>query len=280
VSDPPGLWVPLLQRLTSEVPTWYVWKNADSALLGEGDVDSAAPRREWPRLVAEFRAWARETHLRAVVVCRHAPDSLIVVGCTASRPTRLLQLDVYDRLARVAPAERLLAASELDERGFRRLRPGAEGLLLFLVRARRGGRPPLVLEDVDTARRLLAEDPDGAELASRLLGAMGASAFAGAHALLRGTWNRRAMLMLEPAYAMHALGDVRRRAAWLRFVVGRGRRCPVLRSLAHGRTVAEDLDAWLAEVERRGDAVYEHEPFSDGERRARDRARRGQRHPQ
>jgi len=246
----------LLRRLTAVVPDWYVWKNADSALAGQGDVDSLAPRAAWPLIVAEFRAWARASELGPVVVCRHTPGALIVVGSLPSTPTRLLQLDVYDRAARVVPAERLVGASELDTRGFRRLRPGAEGLLLLLVHARRAGRPPRRLEDLWTVRRLLSDDPGGAELASEMLGPVGAPAVAGAKAVLADSWSRRAMLGLEPVYAVGAVRDLRRRATWLRFKLTRGHRCPVLTALASGRVVSEDLGAWLDRVERGGHAVY------------------------
>jgi len=47
------LWLDLLRRLTATSPTWLVWKNVESALDGEGDIDSAAAPADWDALEAQ-----------------------------------------------------------------------------------------------------------------------------------------------------------------------------------------------------------------------------------
>ena len=49
-SDRTALWLPLLRRFTELSPRWVVWKNADAALAGVGDIDAAAPESDWPAL--------------------------------------------------------------------------------------------------------------------------------------------------------------------------------------------------------------------------------------
>ena len=51
----------LLRRLTDLESGWFVWKNGDVAVAGPGDIDSAAERQAWPAIVAEFRAWRRQS---------------------------------------------------------------------------------------------------------------------------------------------------------------------------------------------------------------------------
>ena len=42
----PPPWLPLLRRLTELSPAWGVWKNADRAIAGYGDIDSiSSPSR-------------------------------------------------------------------------------------------------------------------------------------------------------------------------------------------------------------------------------------------
>jgi hypothetical protein len=248
VSEPP--WLPLLRQLTSVDPAWGVWKNADRALEGEGDIDSVAPKDAWPALVDEFRRWARESRIGPVVACSHAPGTLVVVGCAGRTPTRLLQLDVYERVAGVADASALEPVMEKDPRGFRRLRPGAEGLLLLLAITRRGARRPRSAHDLERVAQLVTDDPDGARCVASCLGDVGPRALAGATAVAAGRWDRRPMLALEFGYLVRALRDPRPRAAWLAFVLRGRRRCPVLLALARGRVVPGDLAAWLDEVAR------------------------------
>ena len=54
-ADRTAVWMPLLQGLTEPSPGWLVWKNAESALTGTGDIDAAADETDWPVIEAEVR---------------------------------------------------------------------------------------------------------------------------------------------------------------------------------------------------------------------------------
>lgn len=137
--------MPFLKRLTVLCPDWGIWKNADAALSGSGDMDSAAPTRDWDVILREFRRWASENELGPVTACRHVHGVLFILTLDKKRST-FVELDVnarqYFRGWTMFRAEDLAPLMELDERGFRRLRPGAEGVMLLLGNgARWGGRP-------------------------------------------------------------------------------------------------------------------------------------------
>lgn len=241
-------WLPLLRRLTAREPDWFVWKNADAAISGSGDVDSAAPQRAWGGVTAEFCAWASATGAGPVVICTHAPGSLVAVACVGSDRRALAQVDVYQRMGRIAHADKISASAELDPRGFRRLRPGAEGLLLLLAVSRRPGRKPESPEALGRIRSLLRSDPEGAEKAARAVGLGGSLALLGARAVAEGRWSVGAMAALELVYAQHAIVEPAQRLAWVRFRLRRESRCPVLEALADGRRIRGDVDAWLRAV--------------------------------
>ena len=121
---------------------------------------------------------------------------LILVACSGERPTRLLQLDVYSRhLFRGAPvvsADELVPLAGLDEHGYRRLRPGAEALLLLLRRLPRGGRTPSPVARTPILE-LLATDPAGAAELAALLGFPPRAV----RTLQAGGWDRRSSLAFE-----------------------------------------------------------------------------------
>ena len=48
------LWLSLLRRLTAASATWLVWKNVESALTGQGDIDSAAAPADWDVLEGQL----------------------------------------------------------------------------------------------------------------------------------------------------------------------------------------------------------------------------------
>lgn len=243
-------WLPLLQRLTELSPLWGVWKNADDALLGQGDVDSVAPRNAWPRIIDEYRRWAADFGVGPVVVCPHVPGSLLLVACQPGSPS-LFELHVLARSSlRGAPlfsAEDLKPLMCLDPRGFRRLRPGAEGLLLlFYNGTRSGGR---AAPEVLRARRidtLLRRDPEGTVLASTLFGTADRHAIKAAQAAEDQDWNRWSVLLVETLITARVL---RHPLAVLRAQL-RARRglCPVIQALKSGRRAPTDQQAWLQRV--------------------------------
>jgi hypothetical protein len=242
-------WLPLLQRLTEAAPSWGVWKHAESALDGEGDIDSTAARAEWGTIAREFCGWASSNGFAPVVVCTHVPGLLVLTACAGDSPTRLLQVDVYSqhlfRGATVARAEQLRRVMELDPRGFRRLRPGAEGILSLLhAGLGYGGRPPRgsTAAMVDLARR----DPDGA---CRLASVVGLPPSA-VQAFERGNWDRPTVLAFELRALLRLFTDPKAIARCVVLDYRRVRPCSLLRALAQDRRVADGRVQWLREVGR------------------------------
>ncbi len=246
--------MPLLRQLTERTPHWAVWKNADSALLGTGDVDSVAPRPAWGLIEGAFHDWARTGDLGPSFTCRHIPRTANHFVLLDGGPD-LLQLEVKAgatfRGSVQFHAEDVLALTRLDDRGFRALRPGAEGLLKLVLNGMgRGGRPDwdgIAAKDV---LELLEEDWAGAERMAGRLGRGGAAALRGARAALRGEWDRRSMLSVEAWAVAKAVvqPQVVAERVWFRAVRKPG--CPVLRTVyRHGRRVpTNDPGGWLSLV--------------------------------
>ncbi|MEJ7568867.1 MAG: hypothetical protein WKF41_11440 [Gaiellaceae bacterium] len=233
----------LLNRLTEASPSWLIWKNVDSALSGAGDVDSVAPQREWPSAVEVFTAWAADAGLRPVIVCRHLPGALFLVACDQAAK-RLVELDVYSHLvlrgrAYVAPEE-LASLTQIDPRGFRRLRPGAEGLFLLLASTASDKR----------LRELLDSDPGGASQAAALFGRFSRAALLCADATVRDRRNRWAMTRWKLGALAGVARAPRLACSRLFFGLGRGSGCPVIAALAAGRRIPPEATTWLADVRR------------------------------
>lgn len=245
------LWLPLLRRLTDAAPSWGVWKSPDSALEGDGDIDALGSEGDWDIVLDVYRSWAGERALGPVIACTHLPDLLVLA---ASEGTRLLQMDVYSRQAfrgpRFTSADALQPLMQLDERGFRRLRSGAEGLLLLLTAGvRRGGRPA----DTDTMTRiaqLLRADQKGVEETANAIGRRGSRALAAAQALAAGGWNRRALVLLEVSSAVRLLVNPQELTTCIVRDARRLRPCPLIKALEAGRRVPGDPARWFEEVSR------------------------------
>jgi hypothetical protein len=247
-----AIWLPLLRRLASVAPSGGVWKNADAALAGIGDVDFTASEDRWDLIVEEFRGWAAQVGAEPVVVCRHVPDTLLVIGVDEARP-ELLQLDVRGRAtfrgSTVLKANDLIALMRKDGRGFRVLRPGSEGLLKLVLKGLGlGGRPKWDRLRRERVAELLRQDPEGKVAAASLFGPARTAVIAGADAVVRGGWRRAAMLEVEATLAARMLREpsvVLRRAAF-RLT---GNDCPVVRStMRHGRKIPADTASWMAKV--------------------------------
>ena len=246
------LWLPLLRRLTAASPTWLVWKNVESALEGQGDIDSAALPADWDALEEHFVAWAREFDLMPVVACNHIPGGRNLVA-VPSGSTTFLELSIKNdkafRGSNLFVLDDLLAMSRMDDRGFRTLRPGAEGLLKLVLNGSKWfGRPDREGLESKRVRELLAEDPDGVAQAARLFGRAEGAARDLARAVIADTWDRRAMVTIEARALANA---VRRppasaRRAWFRLTMPR--RCPVVYAIGHGRLVGDPRDGWLGDV--------------------------------
>jgi hypothetical protein len=208
-----------------------------------------ASEQDWPVVVRAFRNWAREEAIGPVIQCTHFSGLLILVACAGDRPTRLLQLDVYARHlfrgATLVGADELVPLTGLEEQGYRRLRPGAEALLLLLRGLPRGSRTPspaaraLILEG-------LAADPAGAADLAALLGFPPRAL----RALQAGGWDRGSTL----AFELRAVSRLLSRPAELRACIAldyrRVRGCPLVETLEQGRRVEGDRSEWVSMIAR------------------------------
>jgi hypothetical protein len=249
VTLPSAEWLPLLQRLTYVSESWGVWKNADRALAGQGDVDSVAPAAEHVFLAEEFCRWAAEAGLHWVVRCRHAGGILVLI---AGDPSRWAQLDLVSttpfRGARLFSADDLVPLMLMDPRGFRRLRSGAEGLFLLLYKGLRwGGRPDWPNLRRYNALDKIVRDWAGAEAAAALLGSASGPLLRAVRSAIRGEWNGPALLHAEALTLLRGFTDPR---ALVSRAIVRGwklPRCQVAKAIAAGRR-PEQLDQWLQRV--------------------------------
>jgi hypothetical protein len=252
--DRSALWTPLLRRLTVRCPTWGIWKNADAALAGSGDIDSTAPREDWPVIIQEFRRWAAEHGFGPVTACDHVHGVLFILAVDPPGRT-FLELDVnarkYFRGWTLFQPDDLTPVMEIDDRGFRRVRRGAEGIILLLQNGSLwGGRPhPAGLRKRSVASFLRA-DPDGVQLMAELFGPARGAMVRAANAVAQGEWDSKAMLTVEGWSVLRALTEPRV-VMWRLRSRPIKKRCPVLRSIfVDDRRLPADVDGWLASVEK------------------------------
>lgn len=244
------LWLPLLASITEEFPAWGVWKNVESALAGTGDVDSFSPPEHWPGIQRHFTEWAGAQRLGPVLTCRHIPQGPHFITVEPDSPY-LVQLDVKTRGtfrgSTLIDAWTLPALSEIDNRGFRRVRPGVEGIIkLCLNGTRRGGRPNSAALQSKGVRALLAADPEGVERGAALLGWARRPALRGAHAVLNDGWDQRAMASVEAWSAIRSVAEPRTALSrwWFLHVVAP--RCPVIQLIrTQNRRIEGDPIAWI-----------------------------------
>ncbi len=246
-------WMPLLQRLTRLSPRWAVWKNADFALAGEGDIDSVAPQGDWPLMAREFRSWVTEHHLGPAFACRHIPIGVEFIAVPA-RAEMFVEIGAKARRifrgSTMYTAEDFVPLMRMDARGFRVLRPGAEGLFKLLLGGFGWDGHPhweqLVAKNVPD---LLRDDPVGVREAAKLLGVARAPAIAAAEAAARGEWDRRAVLFVEARSLARGALEPEVVARKLHYQMGVKSRCPVLRVLFKDRRrIPADRERWLQEV--------------------------------
>jgi hypothetical protein len=255
--------LPLFRRLTALSPASIAWKNADPALDGVGDVDWVARSETWESIVGEVRAWAARVGLGPVVVCRHFPDGMFIIALDEDR--EFFQLDVRSRATyrggTVFRAHDLEPMAEMDPRGFRKLRPGAEGVLkLVLKGVDRVGRPRARNLAKECVLELMREDAAGVRQAAALFGPARDALVSAAESYLAGRWNRPAVMAVEMACRLRALGSPGVALTRARFRVGSMRRCPVLRASIEGhRHPPADYAEWL----RRVAATHQTFPVDD-----------------
>ena len=229
------LWLPLLQRLTVRSPSSVVWKNASSALKGHGDLDVIAPPADWDAIESEFRGWAGAAGLGPVAVCRHVPGSMFLLAADSERPA-FFELDIKARGSyrgrTIFRASDLQPLAELDARGFRRLRPGAEGVLKLILNGTEddGGLNPQRVRR-EGVLELLREDPVGAAQATQLFGRARAQIAALVDDFLRGEWDRSRMLTFRARLRLGLIFEPAEllRRLWSRIKPGGG--CRGIKSL-------------------------------------------------
>jgi hypothetical protein len=253
-ADRKALWLPLLRRLSERVPEWVVWKNVDSAFYGGGDIDAAAPESAWPTIQNEFVTWAQELGLTPVIVCKHIPGGLNLIAVPPGFAT-LLEVGVKEKkiwrgtsLFRVCDLLPLIVSDPL---GFRRIRPGAEGVLKLLLNATRwNGLPDIHAIAQKHVRELLREDPEGARLCSRVLfSPVRGSLDRACDAVAEEKWDRGALMAVQ-TWALsrnffHPMIAARR--LWFRATAIKS--CAVVSTLLRDyRRVPDDRAAWLQRV--------------------------------
>ena len=247
------LWLDLLKRLTARSERWLVWKNAGSALHGEGDIDSAAPAEDWVALQGDFDAWVKDHDLWPATACGHIPGGLNLVAFPAGESTFLevsIKATKAFRGATLFRMEQLLPLAELDPEGYRRLRPGAEGVLKLLLNgtAWLGRENPAGLA-AKNVRSLLVADLAGARLAASLAGNSEDALIQLAAAVAHGHWDAKAAARVERHFLAKTLADPRAAERRLVFRTTAQRRCPVVKAiLSEGRRVPADREKWLAAV--------------------------------
>lgn len=249
-----ALWLPLLRRMTGRFPKWCVWKNAESALYGHGDVDSLAPPEDWPEIEAVWVEWLRENGLGPAVVCRHVPQGPHFVALQDGS-SHLVQFDVKERItlrgATLMRVEDLAPMAERDERGFRRIRPGAEGVIKLVYNALRpGGRKSPEGLRMKRVPELLAADPEGVEEAARrLFGPVAPALRRAVEAVVQGGWDRPAMLGVEAWFLARSVAEPGTALGRVWFNRVSKKRCPVLQVIRErDRRLPADREAWLRRV--------------------------------
>jgi len=200
-------WLPLLRQLTQDAPSLVVWKNASRTLGGEGDLDVVAAPPDWPVIADLFVRWADGQGLTPAL-CDHVPNSLFLRAEGSDLPA--FELDVKSRgtfrRSVLFEAPDLGSLVEWDPLGFRRLRPGAEGLLKLLLNGvSRRGTPKWERVAREDICRLVAADPEGAAAAASLFGWAAWAARNVARAVATGGWSRSSMLVLQAWAARNAL---------------------------------------------------------------------------
>jgi hypothetical protein len=112
-----------------------------------------------------------------------------------------------------------------------------------------GGRPHEEGLARKQVRAALAADPEGVARTCELFGAAGGAVARGAAAVVRGEWDRKALLAAEGWALAHALREPQ--VVLSRFEAKLvKKRCPVLRSIFDDRKLPADEDAWLRAVAR------------------------------
>jgi hypothetical protein len=248
-----ALWLPLLRAMTDRFPEWSVQKGSASALGAVGDVDACGRPVDFPDMEREFRSWVDQHGLEFVTVCRHNWRGPLFVAIDPNSPYLLVHDVKLGRFFRGSPLMRLdevLALSELDALGFRRVRPGAEGVLKLLWNgmARGGRRNDLGLRTKGVLE-LLRRDPSGADEAARIVGPAAPLLRHAVREAVAGRWSRPALVGVELWCLLRGLRRPDFIVRQLRYRYALAPRCPVLQlSMRAKRHLPPDREGWRAAV--------------------------------
>lgn len=253
-SDREKLWAPLLGRLTAQCAEWLVYKGAESAFRGLGDIDSAAPPSRWDEIHDVVRDWSRENDLGRVWRCQHIPGGMNLVIAPPGA-SHVLEVGVKDyktfRGSALFTWESLQPFAVVDGRGFRTVRTGVEGFIkLILNGLDRSGRPTEAL-CAKGIRLEIRSDPEGAGAATTLLPRVSRPAGRRlVEAVCAGDWDRQAAAIIEGAALLNGLRNPKVALSRLSFRGGKGSSCPVVHVLLiDKRMIPSDRESWLLGVE-------------------------------
>lgn len=246
-------WLSLLNQLTDTNPEWFTMKGVESALTGSGDVDSIAPKAAWPAVMETFYEWSRSRELGPVVYCPHAPHLIHMVALDPTSPL-VYEVDVNARKiywgSTLFRPRDVSGMAVMDPRGFRRLRPGAEGVLKLLQNAStRSGRCRPEAMEAKGVVDLLRADPEGVRMFAGLFGPAAGDVVRASTAVTAGGWDRSALLRSKLACLARSPREPDAIAARLRFRWQRNH-CPVLLTLLSAGRRVENPETWLVEVGR------------------------------
>ena len=247
------IWLPLLRTLTAKYPSWGVWKNPESAFIGPGDIDSLAPPQQWDDIEETFRDWATDNGFSPIVVCRHVPQGPHFVTVAPDWPHMLI-LDVKElstwRGSTLIDYKDLANVAIVEERGFRRVRPGAEGVVkLVLNGVLIGGRMNEEGLRTKGVRDLLSGDREGVAMVAEWFGPLKGVVLDGVDAVIAGGWDRRAMATLELFSTARSVLEPRTAASRLWFKHYGVKKCGVLQSVrGEHRAIAGDTEEWARRI--------------------------------
>jgi hypothetical protein len=248
--DRSHLWLPLIQRLTQEVPGWVVLKNSKAAMKGVGDIDSFADESDFPEIERVFRAWAADHGLQVAVICLHNWRGPIMVAIRDGDPY-LFSLDV--KVRRLFRGSSLIETKQaqsmalMDDLGYRRLREGPEGILKLLFNGmdHTGVRNDTMVAQKGVLEALRA-DPEGAMEASRIVGFAAPALRSAARAAIAGGWSRRDLAAVEAWCYIRSIARpdrLIRQVYWRKVVAPR---CAFFK--LERRRIPDDREAWLRDV--------------------------------
>jgi hypothetical protein len=245
------LWLPLLHSL-NDVPSWIVFKNAESAFDGYGNIDSLAAHRHHSEITQRFVTWARDLGLGPIVSCSHrfgGPKLVVADGATSS----LLMLDVLrERPFRGSPLLTVQMAHQLaveSDWGFRRVRPGSEGMTKLLLNAmRRNGQPNQNALIQKCIPQLIKNDFQGVSEMAGLFPVIQTPLMRLARAASLLAWDRTSANAIQTWFGMRSLGypDIAAGRIWHQN--GTPAACPLRRLKGRRIPAAIDSGEWLTRV--------------------------------